>query len=143
MSSPVQFLNYQIIRINYHQHDTDTEKPLDGIIPDPELELRVNPDNKNEFVVKLISKILPGKEGVGANCPFELEFEVIGFFEIEGEIDEEERNFHYGISAPSMLYGVIRTWVSQITAHSGYQSIMLPSVQFANLGKEGTNSNSE
>lgn len=112
------------------------EKPMDGIIPDPEMEVLVNPENKNEFAVKLNSKILPGKEDSGTNCPFELEFEVIGFFEIEGEIDEMERNFHFGISAPSMLYGVIRTWVSQITAHSGYHSIMLPSVQFANLGKE-------
>lgn len=136
MSSPVQFIDYHILRINYCRNDTDEDKPIEGIIPDPELEIRVNPDNKNEFVVKLISKILPEKEGSGANCPFEIEFEVIGFFEIEGEIDKEERDFHYGISAPSMLYGVIRTWVSQITAHSGYHSIMMPSVQFADLRKE-------
>jgi preprotein translocase subunit SecB len=143
MSSPVQFINYHILRINYHRNDTDTDKPIDGFIPDPEMEVLVNPDNKNEFAVKLNSKIIPGKEGSETNCPFELEIEVIGFFEIEGEINEEERNFHFGISAPSMLYGVIRTWVSQITAHSGYHSIMMPSVQFAHLRKEGTKENKE
>lgn len=136
MSSPVKFIDYHILRINYCRNDTDMEKPIEGIIPDPEMEVRVNPDNKNEFIVKLISKILPGKKDSDVNCPLELEFEVIGFFEIEGEIDEEERDFHFGISAPSMLYGVIRTWVSQITAHSGYHSIMLPSVQFADFGKK-------
>lgn len=114
------------------------EKPIEGIIPDPEMEVRVNPDNKNEFVVKLISKILPEKKGSNGNCPVELEFEAIGFFEIEGDIDEEERDFHFSVSAPSMLYGVIRTWISQITAHSGLHSIMMPSVQFADLGNDNS-----
>ncbi|MEX2409787.1 MAG: protein-export chaperone SecB [Candidatus Paceibacterota bacterium] len=136
MASPVIFIDYHILKINYCRNDTDTEKPIEGIIPDPELEIRVNPDNKNEFVVKLTSKILPEKKGSDQNCPFDLKIEAIGFFELEGEIDDEERNFHLGVSAPSMLYGVIRTWVSQITAHSGFNSIMLPSVQFGNLGTE-------
>lgn len=108
----------------------DPDKPVDGHIHDPELEIRVNPDNKNEFLVKLISRISPDKEQEKNNCPLELEMEIMGFFELVGEIEEEERKFHMGISAPSMLYGVIRTWVSQITAHSGFPSLMLPSVQF-------------
>jgi hypothetical protein len=90
MSSPVQFIDYHIIRINYCRNDVDMDKPVAGIIPDPELEVRVNPDNNNEFVVKLISKILPGEnDNSSKNCPIELEFEVMGFFEIDGEIDEE------------------------------------------------------
>lgn len=136
MASPVKFIDYHILKVNYCRNDTDKEKQIGGIIPDPELEVRVNPDSKNEFVVKLISKILPDEESSDQNCPFELEIEVVGFFELQGEIDDDERNFHLGISAPSMLYGVIRTLVSQITAHSGFQSVMLPSVQFANLGTE-------
>ncbi|MCC5906729.1 MAG: protein-export chaperone SecB [Balneolaceae bacterium] len=135
MSSPLKFIDYHILRIDYRRNDTDDDKPIEGLIPDPELEIGVNPDNKNEFYIKLNSKILSREKNSEVNCPIKLEFEAIGFFEIEGEIDEEERDFHFGISAPSMLYGVIRTWVSQITAHSGFHSIMLPSVQFADLGK--------
>lgn len=132
MSSPVQFLDYQVVKIDYRINEMDPDKPIDGYIQDPEMEIRVNPDNKNEFLVKLISRILPdkNKDQEKINCPYELEIEVVGFFELVGEVVEGERTFHMGVSAPSMLYGVIRTWVSQITAHSGFQSIMLPSVQF-------------
>lgn len=136
MLSPVTFVNYQILRIEYCQHPADLDEPIDGVIPDPELEIKVNPDNKNEFVVKLISRILPEKDKERQNCPIELEIELLGHFELQGEMEDDERNFHLGVSAPSMLYGVIRSWVSQITAHSGYHSIMMPSVQFANLGNE-------
>lgn len=130
MSSPVQFIDYQILRIDYRKNQADMEQPIDGIIPDPEMEVRVNPDNKNEFIVKLISKILPDQDKTEHNCPVELEMEIIGFFELSGEVEEGERDFHLGVSAPSMLYGIMRSWVSQITAHSGFQPIILPSIQF-------------
>jgi preprotein translocase subunit SecB len=130
MSSPVQFNNYRILKIDFRSNEMDPDKPVDGHIPDPEVEIRVNPENKNEFLVKLISRIVPDQDQKKNNCPLELEMEIMGFFELIGELEEEERRFHIGISAPSMLYGVVRTWVSQITAHSGFSALMLPSFQF-------------
>lgn len=136
MDSPLNFKSYQILKIDYLHTPSDSDSPIDGKIPDPEMEIRVNPDNKNEFAVILNSKILPETDNENHQCPVKLEIEIIGFFDIEGEVDQEERDFHMAISAPSMLFGIVRSWVSQITANSGFSPIMLPSVQFADLGEE-------
>lgn len=136
MSSPVNFLGYQILRIDYQYQDPDESRPIEGKIIDPEMDIRVNKEDENDFMVKLVSQILPDSEEENHNCPVKLIFEVIGFFSIQEDIDEKERDFHIGISAPSILYGVIRTWISQITAHSGMNPIIMPSVQFGELGQD-------
>lgn len=136
MDSPVNFKSYQILKIDYQHTLSDNDLPIDGKIPDPEQEIRVNPDNKNEFAVILNSKILPETDKENHQCTVKLEIELIGFFEVEGELDQEERDFHMAISAPSMLYGIIRSWVSQVTANSGFSPILLPSVQFSQINTE-------
>jgi len=136
MNSPVLFKNYQILKIDYTHTPSEEELPIDGKIPDPEPDIRVNPDNKNEFLVTLNSKILPETDIENHYCPIKLEIEIVGFFELIGEMEEEERDFHMSISAPSMLFGIIRSWVSQITANSGFSPILLPSVQFGNIEED-------
>ncbi|MDR9408828.1 MAG: hypothetical protein RI573_08280 [Balneolaceae bacterium] len=136
MKSPVDFKGYQILKINYVTSPVEEGLPIDGSIPDPEPDIRVNPDNKNKFAVILNSKIIPETDKEDHQCPLELEFEVLGHFELTRDLDEEERIFHMAVSAPSMLYGIVRSWVSQLTSNSEIGTIMLPSVQFADLGEE-------
>ncbi|MBO6620416.1 MAG: protein-export chaperone SecB [Balneola sp.] len=135
MSSPVHFLNYQIRRINYNVEDIDPENFGDGKVLDPDIELRFNKEDEDSFALILTSKLVSDDESIkiGKKYPIDLEIELIGFFALEGEIDEDERNFHLQISAPSMLYGIMRTQISQLTAQSGFAPIMIPSVQFAGL----------
>ncbi|MBO6793245.1 MAG: protein-export chaperone SecB [Balneolaceae bacterium] len=130
MNSPIHFKRYEILKINFC-HDRPEEKAdISFHIPQPEPVIKVNPDNRNEFIVKLNSKILPDPEIKDSICPLTLEFELVGFFEIHGELDSDEKHFHMTVSAPSMLFGIVRSWVSQITAGSGMPPILLPSVQF-------------
>lgn len=133
MNSPVNFKNYQILKIDYTHTPSERDLPIDGKIPNPEPDIRVNPDDKNDFIVKLTSRILPETDKEDHQCPISLEIEIVGFFELEGELEEDEKRFHMSVSAPSMLFGIIRSWVSQITANSGFSPILLPSVQFGNL----------
>ncbi|MEX0988165.1 MAG: protein-export chaperone SecB [Bacteroidales bacterium] len=136
MNSPLDFKSYQILKIDYTHTPSDKELPIDGKIPDPIPDIRVNSENKNEFIVTLNSKIVPETDKEAHQCPISLEIEVVGFFELVGEIEEEERSFHMGVSAPSMVFGIIRSWVSQITANSGFSPILLPSVQFGKVEEE-------
>ncbi len=141
MSAPVHFNSYQILKLNYHFEPADAESSIGGKVLDPEMEIRVNPDNENEFAIILESKIVPDMESEKkVSHSIELEVKLVGYFTLEEGLTEDEKAFHIEISAPSMLYGVIRTWVSQISAHSGFTPIMLPSVQFAELGNDDTDS---
>ncbi|HET8864426.1 MAG TPA: protein-export chaperone SecB [Gracilimonas sp.] len=148
MASPVHFTSYQILKLNYHFEPVDAEASIDGKVLNPEMNIRVNPDNENEFAVILESRIVPSTDSEKEkNHSIELEVKLVGYFELEEGLEDEEKALHIEISAPSMLYGVIRTWVSQISAHSGFTPIMLPSVQFAEFGNstedlEGDNSTS-
>jgi preprotein translocase subunit SecB len=36
-----------------------------------------------------------------------------------------------------MLFGIIRSWVSQITANSGIGPLLLPSIQFGQVMEDG------
>lgn len=138
MSSPLQFNGYQILRIEYQHTPSDKALPIDGTIPDPEPEIFTNQDNEQVFMVKLCSKILPESEQEHCVCPIRLEFEVVGFFELTEVLEEGEKDYHMAVSAPSILFGIIRTWVSQITAASGFTPLMLPSVQFGKPSSEDT-----
>lgn len=139
MGTPVHFNNYQILKLNYHFELADEEASIDGKVLDPEMQIRVNPDNENEFGIILESKIVPNVESEKeVSHSIELEVKIVGYFTLEEGLEEDEKAFHIEVSAPSMLYGVIRTWVSQISAHSGFTPIMLPSVQFAELGNDDT-----
>lgn len=144
MASPVHFSSYQILKLNYHFEPADEEATIDGKVLDPEIEIRVNPDNENEFAVILESKIVPNEDSEkDTHHSIGLDIKLVGYFELDEELEENEKVFHIEISAPSMLYGVIRTWVSQISAHSGFSPIMLPSVQFAELGNDDKGSEKE
>ncbi|WP_103867239.1 protein-export chaperone SecB [Aquimarina sp. I32.4] len=68
---------------------------------------------------------------------FNLDFEVSFVFSTEKEIDEEFKFSDFPkINAPAIAFPFIRSYISNLTLQSGFEAVILPSINFVKLAKE-------
>lgn len=71
------------------------------------------------------------------NPKFELKLEMIYNFKADTIIDEHFKDSPFiKINAPAIAFPYLRSFVSTLTMQSGYQCVILPSVNFVNLAKK-------
>lgn len=71
------------------------------------------------------------------NPKFELKLEMIYNFKTDTIIDEHFKDSPFiKINAPAIAFPYLRSFVSTLTMQSGYQCVILPSVNFVNLAKK-------
>ena len=82
--------------------------------------------NPREFVVGF---------KIGLNeAAFSLAVEMVFVFETDSEIDEGFKDSPFmKINAPAIAFPYIRAYISNLTLQSGYDSVILPSVNFVSL----------
>ena len=101
---------------------------------DNNFELNINvgfseEDNK-KFIIEFKSTIL-SSDGYTLNIEFS------SFFETEIPITEEFKSSNIpSINAPAIAYPFFRTFISNLTLNSGYNPIIIPTVNFQELDKE-------
>lgn len=54
-----------------------------------------------------------------------------GLFEFDSTLDETQKNNFFDINAPAILYPIIRAYISSLTSLSGFNHIILPTINFA------------
>lgn len=63
----------------------------------------------------------------------------IGFFEFDAELDEERKSIFFNSSAPAILFPYIRSYITSLTALSGIQPVILPTINLSHrIGKQKT-----
>jgi len=88
--------------------------------------LNTSPDNPNQFQIFFFVKI----ESKDPSSPFIISVETISFFEMENVVNPEvERNFKE-ISAPSIIFPILRAYVANLSMNAGMNPIYLPIVSF-------------
>lgn len=86
-------------------------------------------DNKQEFLIGF--KIYLNE------AVFSLALEMAFVFETDTIIDESFKESPFlKINAPAIAFPYIRAYVSNITLQSGYDSIILPSINFVSLNEQ-------
>ena len=98
----------------------DVKVKLDGVLDEPEhlftLNLRVNITN--------------------STGPFEAYVHQIGVFEFEPTTQQQELSDFFLINAPALIFPYVRSYVSALTALSGYQTVTLPALNMTNLKEQ-------
>lgn len=128
--SPLQLLGYYIDRASFESNrDFDQSKPLvmDGaalvvrfqIVPDKEDELKAT--------VLLTVDYSPAKE---VNSPCKASATIVGYFAIDSEFPPEKKGALLGVNGPSILYGIAREVVRNLTSHGPKCEILIPSLSF-------------
>ena len=88
-----------------------------------------NPDNSHEFVIGF-------KIGIEEEA-FDLNIEMVFVFQLDTEIDEEFKNSPFlKINAPAIAFPYIRSYISNFTLQSGFNPVILPSINFVSLNEE-------
>lgn len=126
LDNKVQFINFS------KPSEEDDERKFD-------LDFNVTYDDKDETIFNVIfflTLVDPQK--------FILRIEYASTFKADGELNEgfKESHFPY-VNAPAIAFPFLRSFVSLITLHSGYDAVILPSVnftKFTNSNKEKSNS---
>jgi len=106
--------------------------------PCPRIELAIQDmEEPNEFMVSLEVHIEEGgqPETSPEAVPYFIDVELMGVFQIRGEVEEKIRSWLMGFNAPAILYGIARAEMAHLTEHSRFGVFVLPSVDFIGMAK--------
>ena len=68
---------------------------------------------------------------------FDLSLEAVFMFKLDANISEEFKLSDFPkINAPAIAFPYLRAYISNLTLQSGFEPVMLPSINFVNLSKE-------
>lgn len=56
---------------------------------------------------------------------------VEGYFNFDSEIGEEQKSMFFDFNAPAILYPYVRAYVNALTSLSGFNPLILPTINFA------------
>jgi preprotein translocase subunit SecB len=88
-----------------------------------------NQDNAKEFVIGF-------KIGIDREL-FHIDLEMVFIFDTDTEMTPEFKDSTFlRINAPAIAFPYIRSYISNITLQSGYEPIILPSINFVSLSKD-------
>ena len=100
---------------------------------------------ENSFALK-VGQVFPDKEKKQfviifdidlKNKDFDLVFQVAFVFSTEEEINEEFKFSDFPkINAPAIAFPFIRAYISNLTLQSGFEPVILPSINFIKLANE-------
>lgn len=142
--SPLQLLEYTF--------DGVSILPVDGYVADPEfstglvflpgklgmladtgLALLTEEASYSDFDVRLTLRVGPKEDG---SAPYQVVVSVRGVVRMhltQASDQAEERRVRALVNGVSLLYGVVREMVSNITSRSVHGQLLLPSLSFADL----------
>ena len=145
--SPLQLLDYAF--------DGVSVMPVDGYVADPkfppalvffpgklaisaETGLQQLNEEKNYSDFKVLLKLRVGPKE-GNQAPYQVQASINGVVRMhlsqaDGQVDE--RRVRALVNGVSLLYGVIREMVSNITSRSVHGQLLLPSLSFADLANQ-------
>lgn len=85
-------------------------------------------DNDREFGIGFIIMI--------RDAEFSIKLEMLFLFQIDQHIDEDFKQSDFvKINAPAIAFPYVRSYISNFTLQSGFDPIILPSVNFVTFGK--------
>lgn len=113
----------------------NTEKPVE--ITDAQYSVQANAlRNKEEAKQWQITLQIKYQPAALANAPYSFSLEIIGFFKVAGGFPEEKTEQLVQTNGATILYGIAREIVRDVTARGPHPAMMLPSVSFFEPAKK-------
>ncbi|WP_340075495.1 protein-export chaperone SecB [Leptobacterium sp. I13] len=122
----IQLDNWKVINVNF---SSLKEKPRDKHSYDL---------STGHFFPKDLDKVFGVSFEIEINDKFfDLTVEAIFMFRLDEEITEEFKLSNFPkINAPAIAFPYLRAYISNFTLQSGYDPVILPSINFVQMAKE-------
>lgn len=130
------------IQLNRYQIESVSVSPNDQFVPDLKsltgdiattISISPHKDDKRRFRLALHVKIQrsPGKEA--RFFPYEIDIKGRGYFTFEREYSPNDMEHVLRLNGASILYGLMRGQIAQITAQSVHGQFLLPTLNFVEM----------
>ncbi|MBR8758996.1 protein-export chaperone SecB [Porphyromonas levii] len=127
----IQLKNWQVLELNLNFDDYDKEDFGENRF---ELSYRVgrNKTESKEFIISFQVNL----QGNNFNLDLSIRF----FFVTDQNItDEFKKSDFVKINAPAIAFPYVRSYISNLTMQSGYETVVLPSINFVKLVNNNNN----
>lgn len=117
--SSLRFINYIVNEVNFKSNRVKDDKKVWKLTFDITNNTKINKErNKMEITLKV--NVFKGQE----ESPFNMEVELIGYFELDGEDDITR----YEANAIAIMYPYLRAIISTYTASANVSPVILPAI---------------
>ena len=117
--SSLRFINYIVNEVKFKSNRVKNDERVWKLTFDIKNSTKINKErNKMEIILRV--NVFKGQE----ESPFDMEVELIGFFELDGEDDITR----YEANAIAIMYPYLRAIVSTYTASANVSPVILPAI---------------
>lgn len=117
-----RFLGYKITDCQIH---IDSDKEVSSHC-DVSFEKTIG-ESETEHKMRLLLEARIDSE----NKAMHIDVKVVGYFEFESTITEEEKNVFFKTNAPAILFPYIRAYIGTLTSLSGVHPVILPTINLS------------
>jgi preprotein translocase subunit SecB len=126
----IQFKNIQFTEVKYDIFDSDED-----ITSNLNLSLNIRnifkDEQKNDFAIEFLVDLHNESKS------FIFHLKAVAYFSTPDEIDEDFKKSPFiAINAPAIAFPYVRAFISTVTINSGYNPVVLPSLNFVQLAEE-------
>ena len=129
IASPLQMFRYfvtdcQVTAAKHFKFTKQLALDSDLLVTEPEYRQL---EDKRQWEITLRTRFQPGPK---VNAPYFFVLEIVGFFQVVPQYPEEKLNDLVKVNGPSMLYGITREVIRDLTSRGPHPSMFLPSASF-------------
>jgi preprotein translocase subunit SecB len=122
----IQFVGSKVAKLSLSELDKNTE--LDGM--EFSVGTAFTKDISNNFVIDFNLKLKIEKNHV-------LIIQYVSQFETSEDIkDKDQKSHFFSVNAPAIAYPFLRAYVSNFLLSSGYEPLILPTINFVKLSQD-------
>jgi len=132
MIAQLQLQNFVVDQLTF-KATLEENEPLSGSI-NVDFEVKAHTKDKNSYLMIMQVDLNKGR-AFKKNGGYQIQMQIIGWFKFTVDLDEEAKSKMLGTNASSILYGVARTIVAQLTGTLGKRKFILPAVNLLELAK--------
>ena len=132
MIAQLQLQNFVVDQLTF-KAALDEKEPLSGLIG-VDFEVKAHAKDKNSYLMIMQVDLNKGR-AFKKNGGYQVQMQLVGWFKFTDGLDEEVKAKMLCTNASSILFGVARTIVAQLTGTLGKRKFILPAVNLLELAK--------
>lgn len=135
MIAQLQLQNFVVDQLTFKAAVEDKETSSGSIAVD--FEIKAHAKDKNSYLMIMQVDLNKGR-AFKKNGGYQIQMQIMGWFKFTADLDEETKAKMLCTNASSILFGVARTIVAQLTGTLGKRKFILPAVNLLDLARSKT-----